>query len=305
MTIVAHFDGLAMIGGAAAIKKNKPVKKAAAVNNNEKKKTTTQKKKAPPQKTKRTTPKRGGGDGDWADDVDDWQCYAYPFDVTKAGSIQGLKLDEAEMQALCDVRGELKKTVGLPSNDDVNMTGEQAAKLRSLLNAHQDIQLKPILSNKYLRACKYVLGRWLRPKEATQVFGADLGGTIYRATFKLKNIDTGNDTAEPFVGKDADGNYNARVSHLIGHSGRIINAITRHSGALYVWFGDAKVRVYVFVRKGPNASGRAHTKITKVKSALEERSAQFQGRKGEQGLTLATLESARKAPFSTMIRDAS
>jgi hypothetical protein len=282
----------------SALLKKSPAKKKSPAAALKKKKSPAAalKKKASPKKPKR------GGSGD--DDEDEGQCYKYPFDADRMGMVTGLKLEKAEMAALCDVRADMHTSVGLPRSAS-NLSSEQADKLRDLLLEHPELRLEPVLTNMYLRACKYVLARWLRPKEAVLLFGSDLGGTIYSATFKLENIDP-NANVDPYVGRNAAGDYNARISHLIGHSGRALNAITRYSNALYVWFGDGHVRVYVFVQKSaPNPDGRADAKVNKFKKALEDRSAKFQGRNGEKGIALTLVKKTGKAPFKALMDDAS
>lgn len=82
----------------------------------------------------------------------------------------------------------------------------------------------PQLDMDTLVACKIILGRWLRPSEMTALFGnAPLVMQRYELT----------------------GASGARISHVIGRAGAILNRVTAKSGCLYIWFGKVRNRAVV------------------------------------------------------------
>jgi hypothetical protein len=155
---------------------------------------------------------------------------------------------EISVETFCNIRASLFLDAGKVGNS--KMTPLQVSTLKKLLSS--EAGLKPQLSMDYLKACKLVLGRWLRPSEMLAVFGKAI--KIFRQRFYLRKL--AREDSNVHVGRAPSGEFNSRVSYLIGASGARLNGITRKSGALYIWLGPPGKRAVLSVyAKAPSTEG--------------------------------------------------
>jgi hypothetical protein len=234
-------------------------------------------------KTGRSTKCCKGGStkvGDWADDRDlDAECEDH---IRNNASLRYALPQDVDITTMCAIRNAMSSTPGKE-----RMNAKQLKELKELMEEKAD--LKPQLSAKYLRCCKVILGRWLRPSEAAALFG---DATVFRQEFQA--IKLGEKDPDVFLGharrssKKATSSNNtphyerdARISHIIGKQGATLNFVTRRSSALYIWFSSVRGQVIVRVYVSAKDAKEAATKTQKARRLINGISKKFRGQPGK------------------------
>jgi hypothetical protein len=274
---------------------------------------TTQAKAKKRSPARRLSPKRFGGATD--DNVDSDQssklvCKAddLAYDSAKVEEqvrdllpIYGPDNRPIRIELLCDVRARMSSIPG--RNQRLN--ADQVAELEDLMK--RIVGLQPEMTLAYLKACKVVLGRWLRPSEMVALFDAD---AIYRQRFIVEKLDSADE--EVWVGENDEGKYNSRVSYVIGGLGRTLNSVTLRSGTIYIWFnrmgraGAGKVVANIYTH-GRNVAD-AKRRIAKARAMINGISRKINGFKladHKRGSRDENMLRFRQVPLKRMYEDMS
>lgn len=192
----------------------------------------------------------------------------YPFSEDEIPVIETVRPDQlgVDLAALCAVREQVMDIRVLEKGG--RLSAGQVKALRAGLE--EEAGLEPDLNLTYLKACKYVLGRWPRPSEMKGLFGPNT--KVFRQRFDMVALSDDDPKVSASTMRS-----NARVSHAIGPAGRDLNRVTTASEVCYVWFGPFGGRVIAMIYASAVSAQEARARIGKAQRLINQHSAKFEG----------------------------